>query len=80
MAATGVLCPICGALLVHEYSLHDAAAGESPWLGRCENQHWWLQLLMFGWIPIDPGAMTRDGPTMTEDERLLENALVPRAG
>jgi hypothetical protein len=56
MAATNCVCPTCGARLMPEPSLPDATAGESTWFGRCENQHWWMQSLVFGWISIDPGV------------------------
>jgi len=69
MTATEVVCPICGVRLVPEQSLGNPTADESTWLGRCENQHWWLQSLVFGCIPIDPGAIAVDGAaTATEDE------------
>jgi hypothetical protein len=62
---------MCGARLVLEPGQADAATGASTWLGRCEKQHWWLQSLVFGWIPIDPGAMAMDEaatePTVTTD-------------
>jgi hypothetical protein len=63
MTATEVLCPICGARLIPEEFLPNATAGASTWLGRCENQHWWLQSLVFGWISITPGAMAVDEAT-----------------
>jgi hypothetical protein len=58
--ATGIVCPTCGALLVQQHSLHNAAPGESPWIGQCQNQHWWLRSPVFGWMPIDPGAVAVD--------------------
>ena len=67
MTATEVMCPICGARLVAKPAPDDAAAGASTWLGRCENQHWWFQSPVFGWIAIDPGAMAVEGATL-EDE------------
>jgi hypothetical protein len=61
MTATGNRCPICGARLIPEPSLPNATTETSPWLGRCENQHWWFQSLVFGLIRIPPGAMAVDG-------------------
>jgi hypothetical protein len=58
--ATRIVCPTCGALLVQQHSLHNAATGESPWIGQCHNQHWWLRSPVFGWMPIDPGAVAVD--------------------
>ena len=67
MTAAEVVCPICGARLVSKPVPDNVTAGASTWLGRCENQHWWLQSPVFGWIPIDPGVMTVEG-AMLEDE------------
>jgi hypothetical protein len=58
-----VVCPISGARLVPEPSLPTATADAGMWLGQCENQRWWTQSLVFGWIPIDPGGMAVDGAT-----------------
>jgi hypothetical protein len=73
--ATDVVCPICGARLVPEPSLPTATAEASTWLGRCENQHWWLQSLVFGWLPITPGAIAADGavPQVLETRRVQQN-------
>jgi len=66
--ATAVVCPRCGARLIPEPSLPPATADAGTWLGRCEKQHWWLQSLLFGWIPIDPGAMAKDGVMTTRQD------------
>jgi hypothetical protein len=64
MTGSGNLCPICGARLVPEPRAPNATVGECTWLRRCENQHWWLQSLVFGWIPITPDVMAVDRSTM----------------
>jgi hypothetical protein len=65
MTATDVVCPTCGAELAPELSSRSYAG---VWLGRCQNQHWWLQSAMFGWISIDPAAITEAGGTTMEAE------------
>jgi hypothetical protein len=77
IAPTSVLCPTCGAQHVHEHSLRDAGAGEHLWIGRCENQHWWLRSLVFGRIPIDPGTMAVARVTTMEDEGERRDPLLP---
>ena len=63
------LCPTCGALLVEERSVRDAASDAPVLVWRCEKQHWWLQSLVHGWIPIDPGIIAAEEATTTlEDE------------
>ena len=60
------VCPSCGAKLAPELSDRSRAG---VWLGRCENQHWWLHSPMFGWMPADPKVLTAvGGVTMDADE------------
>jgi hypothetical protein len=65
MTTSDVVCPHCGARLIPEHSVRDAEAGESLWIGQCENQHWWLHSPVLGCIPIDPGVMAVNGATTT---------------
>ena len=60
--------PHCGAQLIPEHSVRDAEAGESLWIGQCENQHWWLQSQALGCISIDPGVMAVNRATTTTED------------
>jgi hypothetical protein len=60
--------PTCGALLVDERRMSDAATGRATPVWQCEKQHGWLQSMMHGWVPIDPGAKVEEEPTTLEDE------------
>jgi hypothetical protein len=33
-----------------------------------KKQHWWLQSVVRGWVPIDPGTRGEDEATTGEDE------------
>jgi len=68
ISATDAVCQLCGARLILEQSLRDAEAGESLWIGQCENQHWWLHSPVLGCIPIDPGGMAADEATTTTED------------
>jgi hypothetical protein len=68
MTTSDVVCPLCGARLIPEHSVRDAEAGESLWIGQCENQHWWLQSPVLGCIPIDPGGMAVNRATTTMED------------
>jgi hypothetical protein len=57
-------CPSCGALLVNERRVSDAAIGTAIPVWLCEQQ-WWLPSMVHGWVPIDPGASGEDEPTTT---------------
>ena len=62
-------CPSCNARLVNEVRLSDAATATAIPVWQCEQQHWWLQSMVHGWVPIDPEAMAVEEPTTTaEDE------------
>jgi hypothetical protein len=80
MAVTGVVCPNCGAVLIPEPSLPHATADASTWFGRCENQHWWFQSQVFGWIPIDPGAPAMgEVTTVTKADEGTHQCRAPQA-
>jgi hypothetical protein len=68
MTTSDVICPRCGARLIPEQSVRDTEAGESLWIGQCENQHWWLQSAALGCIPIDPGGMAVNRATTTTED------------
>ena len=68
ISATDAVCQLCGARLILEQSLRDAEAGESLWIGQCENQHWWLQSQALGCISIDPGVMAVNRATTTTED------------
>ena len=59
-------CPTCGARLVDELRMSEAARNAPVLVWQCEQQHWWLQSMVHGLIPIDPGARAREKAT-TED-------------
>ena len=61
-------CPTCGARLVDELRMREAASDTPALVWQCEQQHWWLQSIVHGLTPIDPVAMpgTKATPT-TED-------------
>ena len=64
-------CPTCDALLVDERRARDVASDAAIPVWQCEQQHWWMESMVLGWMPIDPGAMAAE-VTMTtvEDERV----------
>jgi len=55
--------PTCGALLVGERRVSNAATGTTILVWQCEQQHVWLQSMVHGWMPIDPGAIVEEEPT-----------------
>jgi hypothetical protein len=61
-------CPTCGALLVDERRVNDAATGMAIPGWQCEQQHWWLHSPVHGWMPIDPTDMPVEEPTTTRDD------------
>ena len=79
MIAIDVVCPICGVRLVLERSLPTAAGDGITRIGQCENQHWWFQSAVFGWIPIDPGT-TPVGEAITDPAARGIQGLVSPAG
>ena len=61
-------CPTCGARRVDEIRVNDASTGTAVPVWQCAQQHWWLQSMVHGLIPIDPGAMPGDeATTIVED-------------
>jgi hypothetical protein len=60
-------CPTCGARLVEELRLSETASDAPGLVWQGEQHHWWLQSMVHGLIPIDPGARAREAAT-TEDE------------
>jgi hypothetical protein len=61
-------CPICGALLVEERRVSDAATGTAIPVWQCEKQQWWMQSTVHWRMPIDPRDMPVEEPTTVEDE------------
>jgi hypothetical protein len=60
-------CPTCGALLVNERRVSDATGTAIP-VWQCEKPCRWLQSMVHGWVPIDPGAIVEEEPTTVQHE------------
>ncbi len=50
---------------LNERGAGDDATNETVRLWQCENSHWWMQSVGFGWMPIDPGVVAGEAPTVT---------------
>jgi len=60
--------PTCGARLVDERHMSDAATNVPVLMWQCEHHHRWQQSFMHGWIPIDPGAIAGEEATTARDD------------
>jgi hypothetical protein len=75
-------CQTCGALLVDARRVNYAATGTAIPGWQCEQQHRWLQSMVHGWVPIDPGAIVEEEATTVRtsqpatDSRRLSSALL----
>jgi DNA-directed RNA polymerase subunit RPC12/RpoP len=60
-------CPTCGARLLVELRMSDTTSDAPVLVWQCEQQHWWLQSMVHGLVPIEPDATAREAATTTED-------------